>query len=209
MEQDKHSEILNQIAGLFMSYGIRNVSMDNISQQLGISKKTLYQWFSSKEVLIDKVIDRMISNVSDKPHCAEFEKSAETAIDVILGVMKILGELSKSLNPIFFWELNKYFPVQAKKLNDFRVNHIKNKIIENLKRGISEGIYRKNINIDIVAQLYVSWIENFPTIIHKPELTSYSTDKILEEIYCFHLHAIVNNKGREILKQRFDSDYEI
>ncbi len=113
--------------------------------------------------------------------------------------------MGKQINPIFFWELNKYYPVQAKKLNDFRVKHIHEKIVENLNRGINEGIYRKNINIDVVSYMYVNLIEHFHELINNEKLQKYPLDEILKEIYMFHLHAIVNEKGRNYLNSKINT----
>lgn len=198
------AEQFQQISQLFMKYGIRNTSMDDIAKELGVSKKTLYQWFNSKEEMLDRVIDTIINSIHDK-HCNEtIEQESDNAIDVILNVMSRLGEIGKHVNPIFFWELNKYYPVQAKRLNDFRVKHIREKIIQNLKRGIDEGIYRKNINIDVVSYMYVNIIEHFPELINNDYLKKYPMDVILREIYLFHLHAIVNEKGRQYLRTKIN-----
>jgi len=201
----EHKDVINQIAKMFMTYGIRNTSMDNIAQELGISKKTLYQWYPSKEILLDDIISQIISNISMKSHCDDLKHSSETAIDVILTVMKTIGEMGKSINPVFFWELKKIYPTQYMRLKEFRIKHIRTNIIDNLTRGIEEGIYRKNINIEIVASLYIRWIEFFPDMLQHNELKKYPIDVILKEIYQFHLFAIVNNKGRAILKQRLNT----
>ncbi len=198
------TEQFQQISQLFMRYGIRNTSMDDIAKELGVSKKTLYQWFASKEEMLDRVIDTIINSIPHK-HCDDtIEQQSENAIDVILNVMSRLGEIGKHINPIFFWELNKYYPVQAKRLNDFRVKHVREKIIQNLKRGIDEGIYRKNINIDVVSYMYVNIIEHFPELINNDYLKKYPMDVILREIYLFHLHAIVNEKGRQYLRTKIN-----
>lgn len=198
-------ETLKVISQLLMKYGLRNISMDDIARELGISKKTLYQWFSSKEDMIDAVIDYITTNITQN-HCEDKENvTDENAIDTILRVMNNIGKIGKQINPIFFWELNKYYPVQAKKLNDFRVKHIHEKIVENLNRGINEGIYRNNINIDVVSYMYVNLIEHFHELINNEKLQKYPIDVILKEIYMFHLHAIVNAKGREYLIKKINS----
>ncbi|MCX7863329.1 MAG: TetR/AcrR family transcriptional regulator [Bacteroidales bacterium] len=198
------SEQLQAVSQLFMKYGIRNTSMDDVARELGVSKKTLYQWFQSKDELLDKIIDAIIYSIHDKDCDEQLNRDSENAIDVILNVITRLAELGKHVNPIFFWELKKYYPVQAKKLNDFRVKHIREKIIQNLQRGITEGVYRKNINIEIVSFMYVNIIEHFPDLINSEQLKKYSVDTVLREIYLFHLHAIVNEKGRQYLRTKIN-----
>jgi predicted DNA-binding protein YlxM (UPF0122 family) len=197
-------EHITNISNLLMKYGIRNISMDNIAQELGISKKTLYTWFPSKEQMLDAVIDHFISTFDEKNCHSSIAKDSENAIDFILLLISKIGEVSKQINPIFFWELNKYYPVQAKKLNDFRIKHIRQKIIQNLERGINEGLYRDNINIEIVSQMYVILIKHFHEIIYQDELQKFPIEKILKEIYLFHIHAIVNDKGREYLRKKLN-----
>jgi|YNPMSStandDraft_2_1061718.scaffolds.fasta_scaffold04636_2 AcrR family transcriptional regulator len=199
-------EQLEKISQMLMRFGIRNTSMDDIAKELGVSKKTLYNWFPSKEIMIEKVIDMMTSYIQNNPHCGEYlEKDSENAIDVILNVMTKIGEITSKINPIFFWELNKYYPVQAKKLNEFRVNKIREKYINNLERGIKEDVYRKNINIEIVTQLFLIGIKHFDETINDEKLKKYPIDVILKEIYLFNLHAIVNEKGREYLRKKIKS----
>jgi hypothetical protein len=155
--------------------------------------------------MIDAVIDYITTNITQN-HCEDKENvTDENAIDTILRVMNNISKIGKQINPIFFWELNKYYPVQAKKLNDFRVKHIHEKIVENLNRGINEGIYRNNINIDVVSYMYVNLIEHFHELINNEKLQKYPIDVILKEIYMFHLHAIVNAKGREYLIKKINS----
>ncbi len=196
-------EQLEKISQMLIRYGIRNISMEDIAKELGISKKTIYKWFPSKEIMIEKVIDSMISQVQSYKNCDEdVENNSENAIDVIFNVMAKIGEMISKINPIFFWELNKYYPVQAKKLNDFRKNHIREKYYTNLKRGIDEGIYRGNINIEIVSQILITGIMNFDETINEETLNNYSIKDILKEKYLFYLHAIVNDKGREYLQNK-------
>lgn len=197
------NEQIQVISSMLMRFGIRNTSMDDIAKELGISKKTLYLWFPSKEVMVEKIIDMMTSSIQNYPDCSDdIEKNSENAIDVILSVMTKIVEIASKINPIFFWELDKYYPVQAKKLNDFRIKHVREKIIANLERGIQEGIYRKNINIEIVTQLYISGLKHFHETINDEILKKFPLEVIFKEMYFFYLHAIVNEKGREYLRKK-------
>lgn len=201
------SNYIEKIRDLFFKYGIRNITTDFISKELGISKKTLYETFQSKEQMIDEVISYITNQAEFHQKCKDFNNNFENlnAIDQILIVLKNLSDVAQKVNPIFFIELEKYFPHLFSKLMKFRNEHIRNKIIENLQKGKKEGLYRKEIKEDIISALYLIFLEkitlnNFATYFG----TNYSFQEVIKEIYLFHLYAIVNEKGRKYLQEKIN-----
>jgi len=193
---------LRLIRTLFKQYGIRNVTMDDISKSLGISKKTLYEAFPSKEELLNYIIEEWIKIMQDST-CEEIAlKKSSNAIDEIVTILKHLSTSMHNINPIFFWELEKYYPEQAKKLNEFREKYISEKIRKNLEKGIAEKLYRSDINIDIVVMIYKQLVRSFPQLLQEDNLKDkFGVIIIMKEIYYYHLNAIVNEEGRKYLNE--------
>lgn len=177
--------------------------MDDISRACGISKKTLYQYFESKEALLDRLIEQWIHHLEHST-CHELtEKSDFNAIDEIITVLKHLSKSFHNVNPVFFWELEKYYPEQARKLAEFREKHILQKIRNNLENGLKQNLYRQDLNVDIILLIYKHLVRSFPVMIQENELKDrYGLLEILKEIYYYHLNAIVNEEGKRYLMEK-------
>jgi AcrR family transcriptional regulator len=200
------AEYIPKIAQMFTKYGIRNITMDYIAREIGVSKKTLYTWAQNKEELLSYIIDYLLKVANDNECDNNFKKKPQdfhTAIDAILYVMDNLAHITQNINPIFMLELNKFYPQLAIKLDDFRYKHIRKNIMQNIVRGKQEGLYRSDINEEIISYFYLGWItqfsnENMQTVFEN----KYSNQEILRELYLFHLNALLSDKGREYLKKR-------
>ena len=199
------AEYIPKIAQMFTKYGIRNITMDYIAREIGISKKTLYTWADSKDELLSEIIDYILKIANDNECENNFKKPKDfpTAIDAILYVMDNLAHITQNINPIFMLELNKYYPHLAIKLDDFRYRHIRKNIMQNIVRGKREGLYRSDINEEIISYFYLGWVaqfskENMQTIFEN----KYSNQEILRELYLYHLNALLSDKGREYLKEK-------
>jgi AcrR family transcriptional regulator len=190
--------IIEKSLELFQKYGIKSVTMDDLSMELGMSKKTLYQYFNDKNDLVKKVITY------------EFEKKLSVfnsimngpgnAIDHLVAANNfILGE-QKSHRPSLIFDLQKYFTETHNEIHIAKRNHLFNAIKSNLIKGIDEGIYRADLDAEIIAKLHVFRVESILTndIFTMEELTSL---KFANEIFNYHLRGIVNEKGLKILKE--------
>ena len=138
---------------LFSEFGIRNINMDEISRKVGISKKTLYLYVKNKEDLIEKIFYYDQMKWDTKFSKLDIEKM--NAIEILLQVSLLVFEEMGQLNPKIKYELMKYY---ESIFNGFMVkkqNHIFNLISKNMHKGISEGLYRNDLSIELVASLYV------------------------------------------------------
>jgi AcrR family transcriptional regulator len=149
----KFQEILDKTIKLFYEFGIRNLNMEDISRNLGISKKTLYLYVKSKEDLIEKLFwydqmrwDREMNKIVNKDM---------NAIEILVQVSRMVFLEMGRFDPKLTFELKKYYePI----FQDFMVrkqNHIFSQISKNIRKGIAEGLYRSDVNVELVAGLYV------------------------------------------------------
>jgi AcrR family transcriptional regulator len=142
--------IIQEAKNLFLRLGIRSVSMDEIATQMGISKKTLYQHFQDKDQLVDLVLEEQIKQM--QAETIQAVHSSSNAIGEIFNTMDMMVRHSSNMNPMVLFDLQKYhfgsFQKFAAHKNDFLFNIISN----NLKKGVEEGLYRSDINIEILSK---------------------------------------------------------
>lgn len=138
---------------LFKRYGIRSVTMDEISYQLGISKKTLYQSFTDKEEIVHAVFDRMMND--NKSKCLTDKNLADNAIHEVFLAFDNVLEMFSQMNPAILFDLHKYHPNVYVKFNSYKYEFLYTVIKENLERGVKEEIYRPEINIEILTRFRI------------------------------------------------------
>ncbi len=195
---EMQERILLKSHELFMRYGIRSVSMDEIAAHLGISKKTIYQFYEDKDALVEDVIKMEIDR--NEQECSMQQNNSENAIHEIVLAVNMMEELLKVMNPSVIYELEKYHPKAYKKLNDHKAKFLYNTIKENLERGIKEGLYREDINTDILTRFRIG--STF--LMFNPELFNvgkHNPTIVLQVITDNFLYGIATSKGQKIIQK--------
>lgn len=187
--------ILEGAIKLFKKYGLRSISMDELALSLGMSKKTLYQYVSNKEDLVKKVLEYII----DRNSLNDFEDNPNlNAIDMLLQISHVVRIETVEMNPVVVFDLHKYYPAIYHDIFVKKREMIYNQMYSNFKRGISEGIYRKDVDIDMFARLYVKNLME----IHDPEFINASFTRIFNAMFDIQIRAIANNKGLTYYEQK-------
>lgn len=183
---------------LFTKYGFRAVTMDEICQQIGISKKTLYQFYTDKDALIDECME--MDMVNGKSDCTIATEMSENAVDEIFITLEFITQEFKDLNPIVMHDLKKFYPATFEKLNN-HINHFYYTIIyNNLQKGINEGFYRKNLDLDILTKFRLSVIlMGFDQNIYPSE--KYNLVKVTEVLLDHFLYGIVTEEGLKLINE--------
>lgn len=200
MEQKK-LDIIRQVGNLYNLYGIKSITMDEVSRQLGISKKTLYEHFADKTDLVRKVIEH-ISRKREEQFCQK-QKHAKNALEELLNIYGFYLQMLKEVNPSFEFDLKKYYPEIYTELVSLRRQRMKEASLQNLKKGKQEGLFRKEIDEDIIVRLQllrVESISNTDLFTHE-ELYS---KHFVEEMFFYHLYGILSEKGVAYLKDHLD-----
>ena len=192
-------EIIVSISTLFMKYGIKSVSMDDVSRELGISKKTLYQYFKDKDELVTKVVEHHAELLSGEMFKMVSENA--NAIEQLLKVSKFVSQYLKNINPSVTYDLKKYYPQIWKNVNLNNRDYIFNQIKQNMINGIKEGLYRSDINIDIITHFYLFRMEMSQTYEMIVE-NKYSYEEIFNTSFNYHIRGIANKKGLEYLEKK-------
>lgn len=197
---DKAQKILEQSTILFMQYGIKSLTMDDIAKHLGISKKTLYQSFSDKA---DLVLKGMLAHMTHEQDALEaINEECENAIDEMFMISQHVSKHIQSMHPSILFDLEKYYPLAFKEFENYKLKYIMGCIARNIEAGIDQGLYRKNINIPVVAGLYVGRMD----ILFDQNLfpsSKYSLKDVYFEAIRYHIRGIASEKGIAYLKDKF------
>jgi AcrR family transcriptional regulator len=135
---------------LFRRYGVKSITMDEIAAQLGASKKTIYQYFSDKDELVEAVVKHTIDFAQKT--CDDNRDRSKDAVDELFQAMDFIQQIFSDMNPAMMYDLERFHPQSYKVFLDHKNKYLFDAIKTNLKRGIAEELYRPEINIDIIAR---------------------------------------------------------
>ena len=197
----KAKEIAGKVKDLFKKYGIKSVTMDDVSHELGISKKTLYEYFSDKSNLVKAVID--CETVIREEHFAQNRQQSKNAIEEMLNIYRFYQEIMKEHNPSFAYDLRKYYPEIYSNLQKIKREKIMEATLSNIKKGKEEGLYRTDINETIIAKLYILRIESMMDTDLFTMEERFSPD-FWKEMFFYHLYGILSKQGYEFLNKNID-----
>ncbi len=186
-------KILTDSKQLFMRYGIRSVTMDDIAKHLTISKKTLYQFFRNKEDLIDKILVDHVSQ--EKILIEKLQDNSEDAIDELLSLVKYVITTLNNLAPTVMYDLKKYYQKPFHKWDCFHRDHIYEVIQKNLERGVNEELYRDDIKPQILARIYVE----FSILVTNGEIfppDQFQPKHLYRQFIKYHIYGIISEQGR-------------
>ena len=197
---DKNTiDILERVRELFFKYGVRSVSMDDICRDLGVSKKKLYQSFSSKNELVMKLLELERQNfeiIFDK-----YNFEGINAIDILLTVSMAVGDRFRDISPSMTFDLKKYYPDIYHKHIEERIEFIFGKIKINLEKGIAQGMYRDDLSVELVARLYIRRLID----LHNPEFfpaDKFSFQTLFDAMFDNFIRGIANEKGIEYYEKQ-------
>ena len=142
---------------LFMRGGIRSVSMDDIAQELAISKKTLYKCFENKDQIVHAMTASHLSR--EAADCEAILRGADSAVAELFSMIDWLKSQFGDVHPSIFFDLQKYYPASWQLWVAHKNGYILRQIEDNLRRGIREGLYRADLDVDVLARLRLAEIE--------------------------------------------------
>ncbi|GBL36208.1 hypothetical protein EMGBS15_18030 [Filimonas sp.] len=170
--------------------------MDDIARKIGVSKKTLYELFKDKDELVLECIKYMLSD--NQYQTEQIFSNSKNAIDQIVNILVIMEKMVRGMNPVCYLDLQRYYPSAAKYLNEHKESFMFQCISDNLKQGIEEGLYREDIDIDIMARfrmesaLIVFQHDLFPQ-------ETYDIVKVNTQIFAHYMYGIASCKGHKLI----------
>lgn len=193
---ETQERILNKARELFMRNGIRGVSMDDIATQSGVSKKTIYQYYADKDELVDAVMQMEEKRVhQDSKEC--FEQSGDAIEEILLTLSRIYTRFSQ-MNPMIISDMERFHPKAHNRFQKMKYDHLHKVISTNLKRGIREGLYREELNVDVITKYRLESIM-IPFNMSVYPVASYSLAAVTKELMEHYLFGLATLKGHQLI----------
>lgn len=196
-------KILEKAGQMFLNYGFKSVTMDDIASELAISKKTLYKYFSNKSDLVDASIEAVQKAIDDAIMFIKEQKY--NAIEEEFAVKAIFKEMFKNAKTSPMYQLKKYYPESYANLIEREVCMFQDCNSDNLEKGIEQGLYRPEINKELVTNFYFTLIFG----IFESDYYGERMDELMKveyEILEYHIRAIATKKGLEILERELKNN---
>jgi len=190
--------ILKESEQLFFRYGVKSITMDEIATHLGISKKTIYQFFQDKKELVLKVVESRLL-AQEKEMLDITDKAADPVQEVIL-ISEWLREFFQNLNPYLMMEIQKYYPKAYGVFLQHKQKCMLENIYDNIKKGVAVGLYRPTIDMDTIARLRMISVEasfnpdNFP-------LAKKNFNEVQLQLIDHFLYGICTLKGHKLINK--------
>lgn len=203
-ELDTKEKILKAAEGLFVKYGIRSISMDEIARHLSVSKKTLYQHFADKDELVTMVIQEHMQEM--KKFYEELTEQSANSIEELHHISVCLRRDMEDMNPSLLFDIQKFHPRAWAVWTEHKNNFIHRSIVRNIEQGIKEGNFRPDINANIIGQLRLANIENcFDDRIFPQK--KFSIIEVQTQIFEHFVHGLCTEKGKK-LYQKYKENHQ-
>jgi hypothetical protein len=200
--EDKKLHILKNVGILYLKFGIRSVTMDDVASEFGISKKTLYQYFNDKKDLVSQVVDYYLEN----PMFDINKSGSGNVIEHYFCLRDHINKILKYFNNNIEFDLKKQYPQLYKKVHKLKRERIFNSTVLNINEGIKTGYYRKNLDVELIAKLQVGRI----LFTLNPENEIFTDSEVakielFDQVINYHMHAICTEKGIKYFKQQLNN----
>jgi AcrR family transcriptional regulator len=176
--------------------GLRQVTMDDLAHQLGISKKTIYQYYKDKDDLVKAVV-----NLELKEHemtCKDCKSKAENAIHEMFLLMENMKAMTQTMNPNSMMELEKHFSNAFDMIKNHKDEFLFSLIKQNLMKGIEEGCYRKDLDIDIISKFRLETVF-IPFNLHLFPLNKFNSLEVHTQLMEHFVYGLMTIKGHELM----------
>ncbi len=144
--------IIEEAKEQFLQFGIRNITMDQIAAELGISKRTLYGLFKDKTELIFSCVDALFMRHNLKT--TEIMESSQNVIEAFFNSLREGMKVMNTVNPVFYYDLKKFYPKIWKASHERKMSSSLRFMEDLLKKGISQGLFREEIDVHIISKLF-------------------------------------------------------
>ena len=191
-------KILQGALELFLKYGIRSVSMDDIARHLSISKKTIYQYFVDKDDIVTQATaNHMVHTKADFDNLTRVSKNA---LDELMRIQMFMRKNMQDMNPALLFDLRKYHNKAWNAWLDHKNKDIRESVVRNLKQGMEEGLYRSNLNPEILAVLRIESIQ----WIYDGQIVPTEKFKLVDvqtQMLDHFMYGLLTEKGRKLYEK--------
>ncbi|MCC5916191.1 MAG: TetR/AcrR family transcriptional regulator [Cryomorphaceae bacterium] len=199
-QESQKNAIVEKAMYLYMQFGLRSVSMDQIASELGISKKTIYRYFESKADLVHEGVVQLANQMVE--FTREIAAQQTAPIDEIFAMDETMRKYLTPTHQRMIYQLKKYFPRTFTYIQELEKEELLRVTVDNIKRGIKTGYYRENINPELIAHLYLgqAYIVMSDDFFWNKDFTQKDFHR---EALIYHIYGISAEKGRKHLEKNY------
>ncbi|MEX1003321.1 MAG: TetR/AcrR family transcriptional regulator [Crocinitomicaceae bacterium] len=201
--EEKKRELVMKAAEVYLKYGIKSVTMDEMARQLGVSKKTVYQYVKDKNDLVEHCV--MLNHQEEEQMIRKIVEQTDNPIEQMLRISRFIIQELQKVHPSIFFDLEKYHPSAKEMIECHKDEFITGCIEQNLIDGIKQNLYRKNLNPKVISAIYVGMID----LVMGSEMmrkTNLRPDEIYTEMFRYHIRGIASEKGLKYLTELLKKD---
>lgn len=196
-------KILDKAGKMFLTLGFKSVTMDDIAREMGMSKKTLYKYYPNKAGLVSESTMSVQKEINDT--ISHIKEQNYNAIEEEFAVKAIFKEMLKNAKTSPMFQLKKYYPETYEELMSRDLCMFKDCNTDNLKKGIAQGLYRADINIEHVVNFYFTLIYGvFESDMYGSQVSELM--KLEYEVLEYHIRAIATEKGLKELEKQIENN---
>lgn len=197
--EEKKQFILEKVGEMYLKFGIRAVTMDDVAAEFGMSKKTLYQFFNDKKDLVEQVIDFYVDKSTLDFSC----NGSSNAIDKVMAMRTHVAQILKQFNNTLEFDLKRSYPQLYQKVHVIKRKRIYEYTVKNISQGIEQGLFRAELAPEFIARLQVGrmlYTLNPDNEIF--DLSEMASINLFDKVMDYHMHAVCTTKGLNYYKEQ-------
>ncbi len=183
---------------LFKKYGVKSYTMDDVAKELGMSKKTIYQFVENKAELVKLTMEQYLAE--ERTQLEAILKTSKNSVDEMIQMVVYFFNQVREFNPSALNDLQKYYPETWAIYNEYRFDFMLRMLTKNMEDGIEQGLYRNDLNSNTIAKIYIGTIDVLINQQFFP-IKKYVFIDTYKEYLNYHLRGIVSAKGLKYLEQ--------
>ena len=195
----KAEELCQRCAQLFSRFGIKSLNMDDLAKSLACSKKTLYKYFSDKRDLVTRSLGAHMDLLEGQ--MTDLLQAEGNAIDQALEDMEKKHAMLSAMNPSVLFDLKKYYPKVFESTLMRRQAMVRTMLVHNVQRGMGEGLYRQDLNIDAVADMHIALVEDMVRQAQDGTLQRPLAEHF-QALFQYHIRGIASPRGLDFLESK-------
>ncbi len=192
-ELEDRQRIVEVASRHFRQVGISKVTLDEIASELGMSKKTMYKFFPSKEDLLTEVVHGVMSGLRTRVEAtvASDKSFAEKASELLGHLGRVIGTTSKQ----FLIDLQRFSPDLWKEMEEFRRQRILTSVRAIFVQAKEEGVFRRDLNVDLFILIFLNSVQNIvnPQVLSEQ---SFSMEEALRGIFRIIFEGAMTDEAR-------------
>ncbi|GAA4276825.1 TetR/AcrR family transcriptional regulator [Aquimarina mytili] len=189
-------KIVEKANDMFLSFGFKSVTMDDLASEMGISKKTIYAHFQNKTKLVEATTHHLFCKINDGINAILGESL--DPIEELYAIKTFVMHHLKNEKTAPLHQLEKYYPKIHQGLKSKQFEVFQDCVVDNLKRGIDKGVFRKNIDIEFISRIYFIGTNGIKDKNMFPDQI-FPVAKLMDDYLEYHILGITTEKGRTIL----------